>query len=79
MVELGNNLLKIKNTRFGSIDKESNYLIDTVSKNKGEVLLIRTRKKKNELNRRTQNSTQYAVIVPTNELKTKPGDFLKHP
>ncbi|MDO8927609.1 MAG: UvrD-helicase domain-containing protein, partial [Bacteroidota bacterium] len=65
VVELGNNLLKIKITRFGSIDRESNYLIGTVSKNKGEVLLFPDDdKKKNELNRRTQNSTHYAVIVP---------------
>ena len=40
---------------------------------------IRTRKKKNELNRRTQNSTQYAVIVPTNELKNEARRFFKTP
>lgn len=80
VVELGNNLLKIKITRFGSIDRESNYLIGTVSKNKGEVLLFPDDdKKKNELNRRTQNSTQYAVIVPNNEQKSEARRFFKTP
>ncbi|MDP2335395.1 MAG: UvrD-helicase domain-containing protein [Bacteroidota bacterium] len=80
VVELGNNLLKIKITRFGSIDRESNYLIGTVSKNKGEVLLFPDDdKKKNELNRRTQNSTHYAVIVPNNEQKADARRFFKTP
>ncbi len=80
VVELGNNLLKIKITRFGSIDRESNYLIGTVSKNEGEVLLFPDDdKKKNELNRRTQNSTHYAVIVPNNEQKHEARRFFKTP
>lgn len=80
VVELGNNLLKIKITRFGSIDRESNYLIGTVSKNKGEVVLFPDDdKKKNELNRRTQNSTQYAVIVPNNEQKNEARRYFKTP
>ncbi len=80
VVELGNNLLKIKITRFGSIDRESNYLIGTVSKNKGEVLLFPDdEKKKNEFNRRTQNSTHYAVIVPNNEHKGEARRFFKTP
>ena len=80
VVELGNNLLKIKVTRFGSIDRESNYLIGTVSKNKGEVLLYPDDdKRKNELNRRTQNSTHYAVIVPNNEQKAEARRYFKTP
>ena len=80
VVEIGNKLLKIKNTRFGSIDKESNYLIGTTSKNKGEVMLYADdEKKKSELNRRTQNSTQYAVIVPTNEQKSEARKNFKTP
>jgi hypothetical protein len=80
VVELGNNLLKVKITRFGSIDRESNYLIGTVSKHKGEVLLYPDEeKKKNELNKRTQNSTHYAVIVPSNEQKAEARRFFKTP
>ena len=80
VVELSNNLLKIKNTRFGSIDRESNYLVDTVSNEKGEVLLYgNDEKKKQELNRRTQNSAKYAVIVPSNAHKSQAARFFKTP
>ena len=80
VVELSNNLLKIKNTRFGSIDRESNYLVDTVSTDKGEVALYASdEKKKQELNRRTQNSAKYAVIVPSNSYKAQAARFFKTP
>ena len=80
VVELSNNLLKIKNTRFGSIDRESNYLVDTVSQEKGEVLLYgNDDKKKQELNRRTQDSAKFAVIVPTNAHKAQASRFFKTP
>jgi len=80
VVELSNNLLKIKNTRFGSIDRESNYLIDTISKINGEVILYPDdEKKKKELNRRTQQSTQYAVIVTDSIYKEEAGKYFKTP
>ncbi|MDR3140612.1 MAG: AAA family ATPase [Tannerellaceae bacterium] len=80
VVELSNNLLKIKNTRFGSIDRESNYLIGTVSREKGEVILYANdEKKKKELNRRTQDSTQYAVIVSDNSRKAQAAHYFKTP
>jgi hypothetical protein len=80
VVELSNNLLKIKNSRFGSIDRESNYLINTVNKDEGEVLLyLNDEKKKKELNRRTQESAKYAVIVPGRAEKAEAGRFFKTP
>jgi superfamily I DNA/RNA helicase len=80
VVELSNNLLKIKNARFGSIDRESNYLIQTVNREEGEVVLYANdEKKKKELNRRTQNSTKYAVIVPDNIQKARAAQFFKTP
>jgi len=80
VVELSNNLLKIKNARFGSIDRESNYLVDTVSTEKGEIILYGSdEKKKKELNRRTQNSAKYAVIVPTKAHKLQISKFFKTP
>ncbi|MEJ7683149.1 MAG: UvrD-helicase domain-containing protein, partial [Segetibacter sp.] len=55
VVKLSNTLLKIKNLRFGSIDKESNYLVNTISAQQGEVLLMQDDDKvKAELNRKTQ-------------------------
>jgi len=80
VVELSNNLLKIKNTRFGSIDRESNYLVNTISKAAGEAILYTDdEKKKVELNRRTQNSTRYAVIVTDGIFKEEARKFFKTP
>jgi hypothetical protein len=80
VVQLSNTLLKIKNLRFGSIDKESNYLINTISSQKGEVLLMQDDDKvKAELNHRTQNSTHYAVIVSDNHLKDEARKHFKTP
>ncbi|MEO5582967.1 MAG: UvrD-helicase domain-containing protein, partial [Saprospiraceae bacterium] len=80
VVQLSNYLLIIKNTRFGSIDQESNYLVQTLSKEPGEVVLYPDdEKKKSELNRRTQNNTQYAVIVPDNADKDIVRKYFKTP
>ena len=80
VVEFSNNLLKIKNARFGSIDRENNYLVDTISSDKGEVLLYANDdRKKQELNRRTQNSAKYAVIVPTKTHKLQASRIFKTP
>jgi hypothetical protein len=80
VVKLSNHLLKIKNKRFGSIDRESNYLLSTVSQEDGEVLLYRDEDKtKNELNRLTQENTNYAVIVTENIYKDEARRFFKTP
>ena len=80
VVALSNNLLKIKNTRFGSIDRESNYLVNTISKAAGEAILYTDDdKKKAELNRRTQNSTRFAVIVTDGAFKEEARKFFKTP
>jgi len=80
VVRLSNNLLKIKNRRFGSIDRESNYLVNTISQENGEVLLYTDEdKKKIELNRLTQDSTLFAVIVTDNIYKEEARKFFKTP
>lgn len=80
VVRLSNDLLKIKNTRFGSIDKESNYLVGTVSKSDGEATLYsQDEKKMNELNKLTQNSTKFAVIVPEGHGKDFARRYFKTP
>lgn len=80
VVQLSNCLLKIKNRRFGSIDRESNYLVSTISEDNGEVLLYSDEdKKKNELNRRTQHSTHFAVIVTDNIYKEEARRYFKTP
>ena len=37
VTELANNLLRIKTARFGSVDRESNYLVKCISDKKGRV------------------------------------------
>lgn len=71
ITELSNKLLKIKNARFGSIDKESTYLINTVSEAEGDVVFFEDNDKiKKELNKKTKNSTQFAVLVMDNKEKS---------
>lgn len=64
ITELANRLLKIKQRRFGSIDRESNYLVHSVSANSGEVALLAEQDAVvRELNDKTKRSTRYAVLV----------------
>ncbi len=80
VTELSNILLKIKNTRFGSIDKESTYLINSVSKKEGEVFLYPDNNKfKRQLNSKTQGSTKFAVLVMNNKDKKLAKDSFKTP
>jgi hypothetical protein len=64
VTEVANRILKLKNARFGSIDRESNYLVHSNAHNQGTVLLLAddpalTR----ELNQKTRQSTRFAIIV----------------
>jgi len=61
---LANKLLKIKRARFGSIDRESHYLVESESKTAGEVYcLADTPVINQELNLKTAKSTHFAVVV----------------
>ena len=64
ITELSNRLLKIKNARFGSIDKESTYLIEPVPENKGEVNFYKdTPKNRKQIDSKTSRSAKFAVLV----------------
>jgi ankyrin repeat protein/superfamily I DNA/RNA helicase len=64
ITNVANNLLKIKQLQFGSIDKESNYLIETKSTLEGNVHFYEaTEKNIKEINEETENSRKVAVIV----------------
>jgi hypothetical protein len=64
VTEVANRVLKIKGARFGSIDKESNYLVESNAHNTGEVILLQDEENiKLELDRKTRHSTRFAVIV----------------
>lgn len=64
VTDIANKVLKIKTARFGSVDKESNYLVDSNAHNQGYVrLLPNDNKIKAELNKKSKLSTDFAIIV----------------
>ena len=70
VTEIANKILKIKSNRFGSIDKESHYLVESNGHNQGEVVFLQDNDHiKQELDKKTKASTRFAVIVMTAEQK----------
>jgi len=69
---VANKILKIKNARFGSIDKESHYLVTSQASQRGEIQLLKNDAQlKQRLNHITRRSTQFAVIVMRPEQKAE--------
>ncbi len=69
---VANTLLKIKQKRFGSIDRESNFLVQAVGGEAGRVALLLDKEAvKKELDRKTRQSTQFAVLVMRDEDKAE--------
>lgn len=67
---VANQLLKIKHRRFGSIDRESNYLVQAIAADAGEVSLVSDKEAvKKELDKQIRQSTQFAVLVMRDEDK----------
>ena len=67
---LANTLLKIKQARFGSIDRESNFLVHSTSSEPGEVLLVQASDLAlKQLDASTRASARHAVIVLRDEDK----------
>ena len=67
---VANQLLKIKQRRFGSIDRESNFLVTAVGAEAGEVTLASDKDDlKRQLNQKTRQSTRFAVLVMRDEDK----------
>ena len=70
VTQLANTLLKIKQARFGSIDRESNFLVHSASPRAGEVRLLPAREAAlRELDARTRASVHHAVVVLRDEDK----------
>lgn len=77
---VANNVLRIKNHRFGSIDKESNRLMEAIDGPAGTVASFALRSPAvAELNKRTQQSTRVAVIVLRDEHKAEARRHFKTP
>ncbi len=80
VIALANRLLLVKNARFGSIDRESNYLVRPVSRYPGEVeLFTDSEKVRRELNAQTGRSARTAVIVMRAEDKTEARRIFQTP
>ncbi len=70
VTDAANRLLLIKNSRFGSIDRESNYLVKAISDRYGAVELMRdSSETRSELDKKTSRSTRVAIIVMRDEDK----------
>lgn len=64
VTEVANRILKLKNARFGSIDRESHYLMRSNTQSTGTALLLPDQEAiTRELNQKTRQSTRFAVIV----------------
>ncbi len=80
ITNISNALLKIKQKRFGSIDKESTYLMKSISRESGEILFLKdTDKVKNELNKKVSKSTKFAVIVMRDDEKQQARKYFNTP
>jgi hypothetical protein len=70
ITELSNKILMIKNLRFGSVDRESHFLLKANSENEGKVEFYQERPKLcMDLNQKTKKSIQWAIIVMNDDQK----------
>lgn len=77
---IANQLLMVKNARFGSIDRESTYLVEANSAARGETLFYEdTPSVKKELNQNTCRSTKFAVLVMHPEDKLAASQYFDTP
>jgi hypothetical protein len=80
VTELANTLLKIKQARFGSIDRESNFLVQSASQLQGSVSLLAAKDAAlRELDTRTRASVQHAVVVLRDEDKADAREHFRTP
>ena len=70
VTECANKILKIKRAQFGSVDKESHYLIESKSDNKGQVVCIpELGDTLKSLNEKIRRSTHYAILILSDDQK----------
>ncbi|MCC6532578.1 MAG: ankyrin repeat domain-containing protein [Burkholderiales bacterium] len=67
---VANTLLKIKHCRFGSIDRESNFLVEAVGAEEGTVIVLPDNDGViRDINQKTRQSARFAVLVMRDEDK----------
>lgn len=80
ITDIANKILKIKNQRFGSIDKESHYLVESNGHTQGEVLFLQdTISVRQELDGKTKTSTLFAIIVMAADQKPLAQQYFRTP
>ena len=80
VTKIANQLLLVKNMRFGSIDRESTYLVNATTANKGEVEFYEDQGAiKQDLDKKTARSARFAVLVMRNEDKAEARRFFRTP
>ncbi len=80
ITDVANKLLRIKQARFGSIDRESHYLIEPLPSSKGSVVHLPAKDKVlKDLNDKTKLSARHAVIVLDDATKEKARQSFQTP
>ncbi|MGB1270717.1 MAG: UvrD-helicase domain-containing protein [Endozoicomonas sp.] len=80
VTEVANRILKLKQARFGSIDKESNYLVNSIGDHPGQLQLLADSKAiKQDLDSKTALSTRFAVLVMHPEQKASARQWFSTP
>jgi hypothetical protein len=80
VTQLANAVLKIKHARFGSIDRESNFLVRPATSEEGAVRLMPAKDTLlRDLDTRTRASARHAVIVLRDEDKAAARQVLHTP
>lgn len=80
VTRLANQLLKIKQRRFGSIDRESNFLVEAATMAQGSVTVLPDRDEtRRELDRKSHASTRFAVLVLRDEDKAEASKHFRTP
>ena len=77
---LANGVLKVKNARFRSVDRESHLLMESHSSRTGQVCSVPfSEQSLKDLNEQTRLSTHYAVLVLTDGQKEKARQYFETP
>ncbi len=80
VTSLANRLLRVKHSRFGSIDRESTYTITSTKQEQGHIVLLEnTPINCQELNLKTQYSTNFAIIVLYEDHKPQAQHYFQTP
>ena len=80
VTEIANRLLHIKHARFGSVDRESNYLVHSRGPTQGRVGLLQDSDRiKHDLDRRTAASARFAILVLHPEQKDEVRKHFRTP